>query len=155
MVCVAVKVLPQASVAVQVRVMLYDPAQVPVVVASAKVRVNALPQASMAVAASNTGTSGQFIVDGAGRAAITGAVTSCTVMVWLAVEVLLQASVAVQVRVTLYDPAQIPLVVTSAKVSVNELPHSSSADASVKFGVSGQFIVVGAGREAITGAVTS
>ena len=68
---------------------------------------------------------------------------------------LLQASVAVQVRVTLYDPVQIPFVVTSAKVSVNALPHSSSAEAGVKFGVAGQFIVVGAGREAITGAVTS
>ena len=62
--------------AVQVRVVLYDPVQSPLVVTSAKVRVNALPQASMAVATSNTGTSRQFKVDGAGRAAITGAVTS-------------------------------------------------------------------------------
>ena len=76
-------------------------------------------------------------------------------MVWLEVEVLLQASVAVQVRVTLYDPAQLPFVVTSAKVSVNALPHSSSAVAGVKFGVDGQFIVVGAGKAAITGAVIS
>ena len=76
-------------------------------------------------------------------------------MVWLAVEELLQASVAVQVRVVLYDPAQIPVVVTSAKVSVNALPHSSSAVAGVKLGVAGQFIVVGAGKAAITGAVIS
>jgi hypothetical protein len=46
-------------------------------------------------------------------------------------------------------------VVTSVKVKENALPHSSSADAGVKFGVAGQFIVVGAGRDAITGAVTS
>ena len=76
-------------------------------------------------------------------------------MVCDAVEILPQASVAVQVRVVLYDPAQSPLVVTSAEVSVNALPHSSSAVATAKFGVSGQFIVVGAGKEAITGDVTS
>ena len=76
-------------------------------------------------------------------------------MVWLAVEVLLQASVAVQVRVMLYDPAQLPFVVTSAKVNVNALPHSSSAVAGVKLGVAGQFIVVGVGKAAITGAVIS
>ena len=68
---------------------------------------------------------------------------------------MLQASVAVQVRVTLYDPAQIPFVVTSAKVSVNTLPHSSLGVATAKFGVSGQFMVVGAGKVAITGAVIS
>ncbi len=68
---------------------------------------------------------------------------------------MLQASVAVQVRVTLYDPAQRPLVVTSAKVKENALPHSSLAVATAKFGVSGQFIVVGAGKDEITGAVIS
>ncbi len=68
---------------------------------------------------------------------------------------MLQASVAVQVRVMLYDPAQIPLVVTSAKVSVNALPHSSVAVAMAKIGVAGQSIVVEAGKGAITGAVIS
>ena len=63
--------------------------------------MNALPQASVAVAAANTGVAGQSIVLVAGKAAITGAVMSCTLIVWLAVELLLQASVAVQVRVTL------------------------------------------------------
>ena len=76
MVCDAVEVLPQSSVAVQVRVVLYDPVQGPLVVTSAKVNVNALPHSSSAVATANTGTSGQFMVDGAGREAITGAVTS-------------------------------------------------------------------------------
>jgi hypothetical protein len=63
--------------------------------------VKALPQSSVAVATANTGVAGQLIVLVAGKAAITGAVMSWTLMVWLAVEILLQASVAVQVRVTL------------------------------------------------------
>ena len=76
-------------------------------------------------------------------------------MVWLEVDALLQASMAVQVRVMLYDPAQLPFVVTSAKVNVNALPHSSLAVATEKLGVEGQFIVVDAGKAAITGAVIS
>ena len=66
-----------------------------------------------------------------------------------------QASVAVHVLVTLYDPAQLPNVVTSAKAKVYALPHSSVAVATAKFGVAGQSIVVGAGKAAITGAVIS
>ena len=76
MVCEAVDELLQASVAVHVLVTLYDPAQRPGVVTSADVRVNALPQASIAVATANTGVAGQSIVEGAGSAAITGAVIS-------------------------------------------------------------------------------
>jgi hypothetical protein len=63
--------------------------------------VNALPQSSVAVATANTGAAGQSIVLAAGKAAITGAVMSWTLIVWVAVEMLLQASVAVHVRVTL------------------------------------------------------
>ena len=48
-------------------------------------------------------------------------------MVCEAVEELPQASVAVHVRVTLYDPAHAPGVVTSFEVNVNALPHSSVA----------------------------
>ena len=76
MVCEAVEELPQSSVAVQVLVTLYDPAQAPFVVTSAEVKVKALPHASEAVATANTGVAGQLIVDGAGRAPITGAVIS-------------------------------------------------------------------------------
>ena len=101
MVCVSVELLPQASVAVQVLVVLYDPAQVPGMVTSLEVNVNALPQASVAVAMANTGVEGQSMVVVAGKAAITGAVISCTWMVCVAVEVLPQASVAVHVRVVL------------------------------------------------------
>jgi hypothetical protein len=62
--------------------------------------VNALPQASVAVAVANCGVAGQEIVDGAGNAAITGAVVSSTFIVCDTVAVFPQASVAVQVRVT-------------------------------------------------------
>ena len=66
-----------------------------------------------------------------------------------------QASKAVQVLVTLYDPAQAPVVVTSAEVNVKADPHASVAVATANTGVAGQSIVVGAGNAAITGAVIS
>jgi hypothetical protein len=61
----------------------------------------------------NTGVAGQLIVVGVGKADITGAVTSCTVIVCEAVEVFPQPSLAVQVLVTMYEPAHAPGVVTS------------------------------------------
>ena len=125
------------------------------VVASVYVSVDALPQASLAVAVANTGVAGQLMVVGAGNAAITGAVTSCTLIVWVAVELLPQRSVAVQVLVTLYEPAQLPLVVASVYVNVKALPQASLAVAVANTGVFGQLMVVGAGKAAITGAVTS
>ena len=64
-------------------------------------------------------------------------------------------SVAVQVLVTLYDPAQAPLEVTSAEVSVNELPQASDAVATANTGVAGQLIVDDEGSVLITGAVIS
>jgi hypothetical protein len=63
-------------VAVHVLLTLYDPAHAPGVVTSFDVNVNALPQASVAVAIANTGVAGQFIVVVEGSAAMTGAVTS-------------------------------------------------------------------------------
>ena len=155
MVCEAVDELPQASVAVHVRVTLYDPAQAPGVVTSLDIRVKALPQLSVAVATANTGVAGQLMVEGAGRAAITGAVRSRTVMVCDAFDELPQASVAVQVRVTMYDPAQAPGVVTSLDVSVKALPQLSVAVATANTGTAGQLMVEGAGRAAITGGVIS
>ncbi len=62
--------------AVHVLVTLYEPAQAPEIVTSAEVKVNALPQLSVAVAIANTGVEGQFIVVVEGNAAITGAVIS-------------------------------------------------------------------------------
>jgi len=154
-VCDAVEEFPHASVAVHVLVTLYEPAHAPFVVISADVSVKALPQASVAVATANEGVAGQFIVDVAGNAAMTGAVTSCTLIVCEAIDEFPHASVAVQVLVTLYDPAHAPFVVTSSEVSVKALPHASVAVATANTGVAGQLIVVGAGSAAITGAVIS
>jgi len=53
--------LPQSSVAVQVRVVLYVPAHEPGVVASTKVIVTVASQASVAVGGTNTGIAGQSI----------------------------------------------------------------------------------------------
>jgi hypothetical protein len=84
-------------------------------VTSAEVNV-AEPQASVAVATANTGVAVQSIVEFAGKAAITGAILSCTLIVCEAVDELPHESVAVQVLVTEYEPAQSPSVVTSAEV---------------------------------------
>jgi TATA-box binding protein (TBP) (component of TFIID and TFIIIB) len=73
MVCEAVEEFPQESVAVHALVMLYEPAQFPGVVTSLNVNLNALPQLSVAFATANTGVAGQLMVEGAGKAAITGA----------------------------------------------------------------------------------
>ena len=48
-----------------------------------------------------------------------------------------------------------PFVVTSADVSVKELPHASDAVATSKTGVAGQLMVADDGSDAITGASTS
>ena len=155
MVCEPVDALPQASVAFHVLVMLYDPAQAPFVVTSFDVSVKALPHASVAVATSNTGVAGQFIVLGAGKAPITGAVISWTLMVCDLIEIFPQPSVAVHVLVTLYDPAHAPLVITSFDVNVNVLPHASVAVATANTGTAGQLIVDIDGNGAITGASVS
>jgi hypothetical protein len=125
------------------------------VVTSAEVKVKALPHSSLAVAVANTGVDGQLIVTGAGSDAITGAVISCTIIICAEVATFPQASVAVHVLVTLYDPTHAPLVVASADVKVNALPHPSLAVAVANTGVAGQLIVDVAGSAAITGAVTS
>ena len=80
-VCEDVDELLHSSVAVHVLVTLYCPAHVPDVVTSTNVKVNVLPHASVAVAASNDGVAGQLIVVNPGSASITGAVTSCTSIV--------------------------------------------------------------------------
>ena len=56
-----VAVLPQSSVAVQVRVTLYVPAHEPCDVASVNVIATVASQASVAVGAVKTGTAGQLI----------------------------------------------------------------------------------------------
>jgi hypothetical protein len=61
------------------------------------------------------------------KAAITGAVISCTLIVCEAVDAFPHESVAVQVLVTEYEPAHEPLVVTSAEVNVKAEPQASVA----------------------------
>ena len=56
---------------------------------------------------------------------------------------------------TEYAPAHAPDVVTLEDVNVNALPHPSEAVAVANEGVEGQLIVLGAGSDAMTGAVTS
>lgn len=122
---------------------------------SAKTSVKLLPHPSTAVGVANDGVSGQNIVDGAGKDEMTGATLSTTLIVWEAVEALPHTSRAVHVLVTLYDPAQLPGVVTSANVSENGLLHASVALAVANTGVAGQLMVDGAGSAAMTGGVLS
>src|SRR2546427_2590034 len=96
----AVLLLPQWSVAVQVRVTSWFCAHEPGVVTSAKVSVGLGSQASVAVGVAKDGVAGHSMVVGAGSEEMTGAVVSTTWMTWLAVLLLPQWSVAVQVRVT-------------------------------------------------------
>ncbi len=72
--------------------------------------MNGNPHASYAETEKD-GKPGQLIVVFGGIVVITGGVLSSTLIVCEAVEVLPQASVAVQVRVTLYSPLQAPGVV--------------------------------------------
>ena len=95
--CDALDEFPQASVAVQVRVMLYDPAQFPSVFTSSNVKVTLAEHSSVAVAAANSGTAGQLMVEGAGNAEITGGVLSIIVKIADVVEAFPQASFAVKV----------------------------------------------------------
>src|SRR5256885_8259420 len=100
MVCVQLELLPQPSVAVNVRRMVYVPVQLPGTTRSLWVTVAPL-QSSVAVALPVAVTfvdAVQEIVVLAGQV-IDGAGVSCTVMVWVSVEALSQTSVAVNVRV--------------------------------------------------------
>jgi hypothetical protein len=73
--------LPQASVASQVVVLEYVPAQVPAVVLSLTTFTVDPPQVSDAVGCVNTGVFGHWIVALLPAAPIVGAVVSTTVMV--------------------------------------------------------------------------
>src|SRR5207247_4297255 len=94
----AVELLPQWSLAVHVRVTSFACGQLPGVVTSANVSVGLGSHTSVAVGVVNTGLAGHWIVVGPGSVEITGAVVSTTCTAWLAVELLPQCSVSVQVR---------------------------------------------------------
>ena len=100
-VCVQVLELPQLSVAVQVRVMTWLPAQLPAAVTSLCVTLATPLQSSTAVAvpvSAGTVEAVQSTVLLAGQVIVGGCV-SVTVMVCVQLEALPQLSVAVQVRV--------------------------------------------------------
>ena len=115
-VCILVAVLPHASVAVHTTVVVPNgntegallvttgkAVQLSVIFVGVP---NIIPFAEHAVVLTET-------VMFAG-AVMVGAVTSCTLIVCDAVDELPQASIAVHVLVTLYEPTQAPAVVTSA-----------------------------------------
>jgi hypothetical protein len=154
MVRLQVEELPQSSVAVQVRVTEYSAAQAPGVVTSDDVGTTSLSQRSEAVAAPKLGVLGHSTLDTEGHV-IEGAVLSVTETVRLQLDVLLQLSVAVQVRVTEYSAAQAPGVVTSSAVMPTWVSQLSVADAKPKLGVLGHSTeVVGLGH-VITGGTWS
>ena len=96
----AVRVLPQASVAVQVRTIFFLLMHVESVVVVANVKRGDWSQASDTEGVPKVGTLPmQSTVTFAGMLVRIGAVLSWTVMVWIAVAILPQASVAVNVRV--------------------------------------------------------
>src|SRR5207245_11467199 len=91
-------------------------------------------QASVAGGVAKLGAAGHSIVLGAGSAPITGGVLSRTLIVWLAVLLLPQASVAVQVRTC--TTGQVPLLV-STKLSAGLGSQASVAVGVAKLGAAG------------------
>jgi hypothetical protein len=100
-VCVAVVLLPQSSVAVHVLVIENEPAHAPGVVTSLKESSTSASQRSVAVGVVHEGVASQLIVEGAGSVDIVGGATSSTLIVCVAVVLLPQSSVAVHVLVML------------------------------------------------------
>src|SRR5437773_5240493 len=100
MVWLQVAELPQASVAVKVRLILAAVGQLPASVSSENVTLRFCSQSSAKVGVAKAGVAGHWMVSSPGQEVTTGAVWSSTVMVWLHEDELPQASVAVQVRRT-------------------------------------------------------
>lgn len=111
-----VDTFPQSSVAVQVRVILYDAGHIPGMTASENVMVTVGSHASIAVGDANTGTAGQLIGEAWFEHTITGGVISCTKIVWLQVDVFPQSSVADQVRLIMLPFTHDPGIITSENV---------------------------------------
>jgi len=129
--------------------------QLPGVVTSANVSVGCGSQASVAVGVAKLGAPGHSIVLGAGSDEMAGALVSAMLITWLAVLLLPQWSVAVQVRVTVEFCGQLPGVVTSLNVSVGFGSQASVAVGVAKLGVAGHSIVLGSGSVEIAGAFVS
>jgi hypothetical protein len=154
-VCERVEKFPQSSVAVQVLVTEYSAAQLPFVLTSSKVGITLASQASVAVGVAKFGVAGHSMELGPGKELSTGAVLSVTVIVCERVEKFPQSSVAVQVLVTEYSAAQLPLVLISSNVGITLASHASVAVGVAKDGAAGHSIELGAGSDERTGAVLS
>src|SRR5437764_10636787 len=89
---------------------------------------------SVAFASLRSADAGHSMVCGPPTPVITGAVLSCTVMVWLACLELPQWSVVVQVRVMLKIWPHVPGVTKSLCVNVGSGSHTSLAVGSLKIG---------------------
>jgi hypothetical protein len=121
--------LPQSSMAVHVRVIVYSCGHPPAAVTSAYVGVTELSQLSVAVALpvlAGSVLAVHSIVTFIGQV-IAGAVLSSTVMVWTQLLLLPQSSIAVQVRVIVYSCGHPPAAVTSANVGVTDISQLSVA----------------------------
>jgi hypothetical protein len=148
-----VELLPQSSMAVQVREIPPTIAQVPGIVVSTNETATVASQASVAVAvaAPKLGTAGHSTVGATVGQVIAGGRLSVTAMLRLQVALFPQSSVAVQVRVTLYSCGQMPGVVLSEKVTGVLLSQASRAVASPKIGSNGHSTVGVTVGQVITG----
>ena len=151
--CEAVAVLPQASVAINVLVTVYSLAQVPGVLHHVDVIDN-----------STTGISCSWCTKRWSERTLDGCCCRhrskyrCRIIVTVitceAVAVLPQASVAINVLVSVYSLAQVPGAVASVVVMITA-PQASVAVGVPNDGVSGHSMVPAAGTEVNTGAVLS
>ena len=147
-VCIAVDTLPQASLALHVRLIIFVPPQL-LLTESVKLTVVALqPSVTM-------GTPVALVVVGAGHskvksdgATIVGGVVSRIVINWIPLVVLPQASVALHSREINFEPPQI-LLMLSLNVTVT-LPQPSWA---VAVPVLRMFVLAGHSKVRFTGSV--
>jgi hypothetical protein len=148
--------LPQASVAVHVRVTQYSCGQAPGVITSLKVKAGLGSHASLTVGAGKTGVAGQAMGETGAGQVMPGTVVSSTHTVWLQLAGLPQASVAVHVRVTQYSCGQAPGVVTSLKVTAGLGSHASLTVGGGNIGKAGQAMgETGAGQVMLGGLLSS
>ena len=104
----------------------------------------------------NDGVAVHSIVALAPAVPITGGVVSVTVIVCVLVALVLpQASIALQVFVSLYDPAHVPAVVTSLSCCTVAPLHASLAVGAVNVGVPVHSIVALAPAVPMVGGVLS
>src|SRR6266581_3015628 len=137
------ELLPQASVAIQVRAMTLVAPQL-VVIESLKLTLTA-PQPSWAVATpvALVSVSAGHSSTRFGGQVMTGGVVSRTVMVWMQLLLMPQASVAVQVRAMTLVPPQL-LVTESLKLMLTEPQPSRAVATPVKL------VLVSAGHSSTT-----